>query len=314
MKKSDNTNKENIKKNKIENCEVIYNNNPIKEYEEEIVNDLFKREMENKPDYSIFPQISCKKNYIILSYLKRFSFINLFISYQLELFQTQETLFLAINLFDRYIEKLILEKKLTEDLNIVALTCLFIASKYEEIYPPYLQDYLDLYKNCYTKRDILIKEDDILSKLDFQVLSTSPFLFLKMFFQYDENYENKQNKNNMDICFYGAQFFLELCLIEPKFCELKPSLQAAICLYLARKFLLYGKNSNSKIWNFDLYFKTNYSEIQIKKHIKIALITINNFFKNVYTKNFMAMPLYIKYYTLDYARVSFQLKKIILGE
>ena len=106
---------------------------------------------------------------------------------------------------------------------------------------------------------------------------------------------------------------MELCLIEPKFCELKPSLQAAICLYLSRKFLLYKKNNNNKIWSFDLFFKTNYSEIKIKKHIKIALITINNFFKNIYTKNFMAMPLYIKYYTHEYSMVSSQLKEIILG-
>ena len=306
--------KEEKNENKNESCELIYNLNPIQEYKEEIMNNLFKMEMENRPNYSIFPQIYDKNNNI-LTYLKRFSYINVMISYQLELLLHQETLFLSINLFDRYIQKLILEKKNTEDLNIIALTCLFIASKYEEIYPPYLQDYLDLYKNKYLKRDIFLKEDEILSKLDFQVLNTSPFLFLKIFCQFDNNYENKQNQkdNDTNICFYGAQFFLELCLIEPKFCELKPSLQAAICLYLSRKFLLYKKNNNNKIWSFDLFFKTNYSEIKIKKHIKIALITINNFFKNIYTKNFMAMPLYIKYYTHEYSMVSSQLKEIILG-
>ena len=58
----------------------------------------------------------------------------------------------------------------------------------------------------------------------------------------------------------------------------------------------------------------NYSEFQIKKNVKIAVNTINNFFGNIYTKNFMAIPLYIKYYTNEYLRVSVKLKKIILGK
>ena len=115
------------------------------------------------------------------------------------------------------------------------------------------------------------------------------------------------------MCFNGAQFFLEICLIEPKFCELKPSLQAAISLYLARKFLLF-KNGNGKIWNYDLIFRTNYSENNIKKHIKTAVKTIKNFFGNVYTKNFMALPLYMKYCSVDYLRVANKLRLIINGD
>jgi len=116
----------------------------------------------------------------------------------------------------------------------------------------------------------------------------------------------------MKLCFNGAQFFLELCIIEPKFCELKPSLQAAIGLYLSRKFLM--NYTNDKVWTCDLCFKTNYSEIEIKKDIKIALITIKNFFGNIYTINFMATSLYIKYSSLEYSRVSSKLKKKFINE
>ena len=52
----------------------------------------------------------------------------------------------------------------------------------------------------------------------------------------------------------------------------------------------------------------------IKKNIKIAVQTIKNFFGNVYTKNFMALPLYIKYYGARYSRISNKLKSIINGE
>jgi len=291
------------------NNNEILNLNPIEEYKKEIMNYLFEEETNNRANYSTFPNMEEKNNNkMILSYLKRFSFINLFISFQRELFLRQETLYLSINLFDRYIQKIFSENKISEDLNVIALTCLFIASKYEEIYPPYLKEFLESYKNKYNKEEIFSKENDILSSLDFQILIISPILFLKRFCLDEKN----GNEEIMKLCFNGAQFFLELCIIEPNFCQLKPSLQASICLYLSRKFLL--DCSNGKVWTYYLSFKTNCSEIEIKRYIKIALKTIKNFFGNVYTKNFMAIPLYIKYYSLDYSRVSFILKKKFINE
>ena len=76
---------------------------------------------------------------------------------------------------------MILEKKCLQDLNLIAITCLFISSKNEEIYPPYLQNFLDIFTVKYPKRAILRKEDEILSALDFKVIISSPLLFLKIF-------------------------------------------------------------------------------------------------------------------------------------
>ena len=269
------------------------------------MNHLFNEEIKNKANYKLFPIINAKNDNIILSYLKRFSIINLFISFQNELMLSQETLYLSINLFDRYIQKIIIDNKKSEDLNKIALACLFIASKNEEIYSPYLNDILNISNKKYTKKDITLKEDEILSSLDFQVITISPLLFLKIFCQ--------SNGKEMKLIFDCAQFFLELCLIEPKFCELKSSLQASICLYLARKCILNDlRKNNIKVWTFDLTFKTNYSEIQIKKYIKIVINVIKNFFGNIYTKNYMAMPLYIKYMNFEYSRVSYKLKNIFI--
>ena len=270
---------------------------------------LFTEENINRPNYSLFP--SFKENDNIITYLKRFSFINLFIQFQRELKLKQETLYLCINLFDRYTEKLRKEKKILRDFNLIAITCLFISSKYEEMYPPYLIEFIDIFRIKFPEKTIFLKEEEILSALDFQLSTISPLFFLKLYCQYNTTSENNKIENEVNLCFCGAQFFLEICQIEPKFCELKPSLQAAICLYLSRKFLM---NYCYRIWTFELAFKTNYSEIQIKKNIKIAVNTINNFFGNVYTKNFMAIPLYIKYNTHDYSRVSFLLKKIFKCE
>ena len=303
-----------VKEENKDNDNFIYNKNPIQLYEEEIMTNLFKEEINNRPDYSIFPGINDKNRNNILSFLKRFSFINLFISFQHELYLHQETLFLSINIFDRYIQKITLDNKIYEDLNKVALTCIWIASKYEEIYPPYLQEFIDIFRIKYTKREIFLKEDEILSSIDFQLLTISSILFLKIFSKNSIVYQDIYMKNEMDLCFYAAQFFLETCIVEPKFCELKPSFQAAICLYLARKFFIHNINNKSKIWTYELEFRTNYSEIQIKKYLKIVLNTIKNFYGNVYTKNFMAIPLYTKYSTHEYSSIAYKLKQIIIKE
>lgn len=293
---------------------IKYNENPIEEYEEEIMKNLFHEETKNRPIYSLFPDLMKKNvNKFNLSYMKRFSFINLFISFQHELCLKQETFYLTLNIFDRYIQKLNSLEIISDDLNKIAVTCLFIASKYEEIYAPYLKEFLQLFKLKYSKREIFLAEDEILSSLNFEILNVYPITFLKKFCLYDIKDLNHKEKSDMDLCFNGAQFFLEICLIEPKFCELKPSLQAAISLYLARKFLLF-KNGNGKIWNYELIFRTNYSENNIIKYIKIAVETIKNFFGNVYTKNFMALPLYMKYCSVDYLRVANKLRLIINGD
>lgn len=293
---------------------IKYNENPIEEYEEEIMKNLFHEETKNRPIYSLFPDLMKKNvNKFNLSYMKRFSFINLFISFQHELCLKQETFYLTLNIFDRYIQKLNSLEIISDDLNKIAVTCLFIASKYEEIYAPYLKEFLQLFKLKYSKREIFLAEDEILSSLNFEILNVYPITFLKKFCLYDIKDWNHKEKSDMELCFNGAQFFLEICLIEPKFCELKPSLQAAISLYLARKFLLF-KNGNGKIWNYELIFRTNYSENNIIKYIKIAVETIKNFFGNVYTKNFMALPLYMKYCSVDYLRVANKLRLIINGD
>ena len=110
------------------NNEIKYNENPLEEYEDDIMNYLYSEEIKNRPIYSLFPSSQdINNNNIILSYMKRFSFINLFISFQRELILKQETLYLCINLFDRYIQKLNSDNMQFQDMNKIAITCLFIA-------------------------------------------------------------------------------------------------------------------------------------------------------------------------------------------
>ena len=58
-----------------------------------------------------------------------------------------ETLFLAVNLIDRYFSKHAMNKR---DVQLVGVACMLIATKYEEIYPPLLKDFVFISDNSCT--------------------------------------------------------------------------------------------------------------------------------------------------------------------
>jgi G2/mitotic-specific cyclin-B, other len=62
-----------------------------------------------------------------------------------------ETLYLTINLIDRYLER---KEVSRPKLQLVGVTCLLIASKYEEIYPPELRDLVYICDRAYAKPDV----------------------------------------------------------------------------------------------------------------------------------------------------------------
>lgn len=113
-----------------------------------------------------------------------------------------ETMFLTINLIDRYLEKQQINRK---QLQLVGVTCLFISTKYEEIYPPDLRDFVYVTDKAYTKQQILEMEGRVLSALNFNITINSSYLFL-------ERYTKLINPTKK--CYYMARYLLELALVE----------------------------------------------------------------------------------------------------
>lgn len=59
-----------------------------------------------------------------------------------------ETLFLTVNLIDRYLEQVQIRRT---NLQLVGVTAMLIATKYEEIYGPVVDDFVYITDNAYTK-------------------------------------------------------------------------------------------------------------------------------------------------------------------
>lgn len=89
-----------------------------------------------------------------------------------------ETLFLTVNLIDRYLEKQVIHRT---KLQLVGVTAMLIASKYEEIYAPEVRDFVYITDKAYQKEEILKQEFALLTELDFNICTPSSYRFLERF-------------------------------------------------------------------------------------------------------------------------------------
>ena len=136
----------------------------------------------------------------------------------------EDTLFLTINLMDRYLEKREVAKG---ELQLVGATAMFVACKFEEIHPPELQDFVYVTDKAYTNSDFIRMEEMMLKTLNYAVIVVTPNTLLRRLHQLDQ----KCNK----MTYFLSSYFIELALIEYRMIKYRPSLQAAAALYLARK-------------------------------------------------------------------------------
>ena len=86
-----------------------------------------------------------------------------------------ETIYLAVNLLDRYLEKREVDRP---GLQLVGVACLLIASKYEEIYPIQLRDLVYVCDRAYIGIEIIEMEETVLKALSYKVTIASSHAFL----------------------------------------------------------------------------------------------------------------------------------------
>lgn len=97
-----------------------------------------------------------------------------------------ETLFICVNLIDRFSGKSLIKRK---DYQMVGVTCLLIAAKYEEIYPPYVDNFVYITDHAYRREQIIEKEREILKDLAFEVTFVSSYRFLERYGKIAESSE-----------------------------------------------------------------------------------------------------------------------------
>ena len=140
-----------------------------------------------------------------------------------------ETLFLAINIIDRFLSSKIVQ---LDKLQLVGVTAMFIASKYEEVLSPHVTNFKEVTDEQFTDKQILSAERFILASLNYDLSYPNPMNFLRRISKAD-NYDISTRTL--------GKYLLEISLVDHKFMEFPPSHVAAAAMYLARTILDRGE-------------------------------------------------------------------------
>ena len=140
-----------------------------------------------------------------------------------------ETIFLAINIIDRFLSSRIVQ---LEKLQLVGITAMFIASKYEEVLSPHVQNFKHVADDGFTEEEILKAERFVLETLNYDLSYPNPMNFLRRISKAD-NYDIQTRTI--------GKYLLEISLLDHRFMGYHPSHVAAASMYLARLILDRGE-------------------------------------------------------------------------
>ena len=138
-----------------------------------------------------------------------------------------ETFYLAINIVDRFLTNKVVQ---LDKLQLVGITAMFIASKYEEVISPHVSNFSYMAKD-YEDEEILTAERFILSALNYDLSYPNPMNFLRRISKAD-NYDLQTRTL--------GKYLLEISTMDHRFMEFPPSRVAAAAMFMARKILNRG--------------------------------------------------------------------------
>ena len=176
----------------------------------------------------------------------RSTVIDWLIQLQVGLTLLPETLYLTVAILDRYLS--IESNTPCDQLQLVAVTAMFIASKYEETQAPEVGAFAYLTDNSFTKMDIIRMELCILNALKGYVSFPLPIHFLR---------RNSKVGGVGQATHILSKYLLELCLPEYTFSHVSASLQAAASLCFSLK-LLGGQD-----WTANLAYYSGYNQADL---------------------------------------------------
>ncbi|KAJ1787985.1 G2/mitotic-specific cyclin, partial [Coemansia sp. RSA 2399] len=212
----------------------------VSEYISEIIDYMRDLEEKSMPDESYMS----KQNE--LTWEMRRVLVNWIVQIHYQLRMLPETLYLAVNIIDRFLSK---RQVSVDKLQLVGLTGLLIACKYEEMTTPHVQDFAYLAGNCYKIPEIMNAEVFMLRVLDFNMSYPSPLTFLRRV--------SKAEQYNMQTRTV-AKYLMEICLVDHRMLKFSPSHIAAAGTCLARRMLRAGE------WDGNLRHFSGFSQEELQ--------------------------------------------------
>jgi len=191
------------------------------EYEQDVFLFLRSREVALSTKFNYMekqPDITMNMRQILVDWLVEVSE-----EYKLQ----TETLHLAVNYIDRFLSLMSVQRS---KLQLVGTAAMFIASKYEEIYPPDVSEFVYITDDTYTKRQVLRMEHLVIKVLEFELGSPTMHLFASKMSAMAGSCERTTSL---------SMYLVELALMNAEFLNWRASMVAAAAVALSRHTLGY---------------------------------------------------------------------------
>ncbi|KAI2622923.1 A/B/D/E cyclin [Hypomontagnella submonticulosa] len=190
-----------------------------------------------------------------------------------------ETLFLATNIIDRFLSHKIVQ---LDRVQLVGITAMFIAAKYEEVLSPHVSNYRMVSDDGFSDAEILSAERFILETLNYDLSYPNPMNFLRRISKADD-YDIQSRTI--------GKFLMEISIVDYRFMAYRPSHVAAAAMYLSRMILDRGE------WDPTIEYYAGYSEEEIEPVFELMVdylarpICHEAFYKKYASKKFMKASL-----------------------
>ncbi|KAH0619787.1 hypothetical protein JD844_014046 [Phrynosoma platyrhinos] len=166
----------------------------------------------------------------------------------------QETLYMTVAIMDRYLQAQPVSRK---ELQLVGVTAMFLAAKYEEIYAPSILDFVYMTDEAYKSAQIRAMEKSILKELSFVLGRPLPLHFLRRAAKVSNGPQRDSTKTrpqghltrtrssfphqpSME-SYLLAKYLMELSLVDYAMVHYNPSEVAAAALCLSLQVLTEGQ-------------------------------------------------------------------------
>ncbi|XP_050687853.1 G2/mitotic-specific cyclin-B3-like [Eriocheir sinensis] len=196
-----------------------------------------------------------EKNFVIEKYIERQpdvmkSMRRILVNWMVEVQESfelnHETLYLGVKILDLYLTRIIIKR---DTLQLVGSTALFIACKFDERTPPYVDDFLYICDGAYDRKELLAMEIKILKAIGFDLGVPLSYRFLR-------RYARCAKVGMEDLTF--TRYILELSLMEYNLIDASDSALAAAALLLSRCI-----KGHLPLWSPTLEYYSGYKQEDI---------------------------------------------------
>lgn len=180
--------------------------------------------------------------YIDIDIRMKYILINWLISVSMKFRLRTRTYYIALYLHDSLNMLNFFTKR--DDYQLYGVACLYIASLYNEIFPPEISDFIYITDNSYTEKQILNISTKIFNSINFKMIFSTCYDFN---IEYGEFYSQEVHKLSKGLLYFVSTLPDELYQTKPDQVALMTIMMA--CMYYGEKFKHINRVTNDEIKN-----------------------------------------------------------------